>query len=169
MGSMTSVSSILKSVGIDYQALTAQVRDSRRAAEAGDHSKPDALEVERLACALEQLAHRLAEVGDHAERHFGDFYLDDMAHDVVDAVNDGGKDPVETLRSHLGLDGSQPLLPASSVFGFPDLRLVSHMVPDYGTGTFTLSSYLVDVRTGDVTPVPGGPQTAAEAAAAVKA
>lgn len=166
MGSMTSVSSILESVGIDYQALTAQVRDNHRAAEAGT---PAALEHERLACALEQLAHRLASVADDAERHFGDYYLDDMARDVVDAVTDGGKDPVETLRAHLGLDGSQPLLPASSVFGYPDLRLVSHMVPDYASGTFTLSSYLVDVRTGDVTPAPGGPQTAAEAAAALRA
>lgn len=157
---MTSVSSILESVGINHADLAVQVKDHhRRAADAGEPAPEGGLSVERLACALEQLAARLAGIAEDASRHLGDYYLDDLASAIIDSVNDGGKDPLDLVRANLVLDGSQPLLPASPVFGHPELRLVNHMVPDYGRGTFTLTSYLVDVHSGDVTPAPGGPTT----------
>lgn len=148
---MTSASSVLESVGINHAALATQVKESRGTTGVGHHS------VETLACALEQLAARLAGIAEDVSRHRGDFYLDDLASDVMDMVTDGGKDPLDLVRAHLGLDGSQPLLPASPVFGHPELRCVNHRAPDYARGTFTLTSYLVDVRSGDVTPAPGGP------------
>lgn len=160
---MTSVNTILESVGINHAALAAQVKDHRRAADAGDPAPEGGLSAERLACALEQLAARLAGIADDASRNLGDYYLDDMASAVIDSVNDGGKDPLDLVHAHLGLDGSQPLLPASPVFGHPELRLVNHMVPDHSRGTFTLTSYLVDVHSGDVTPAPGGPAVLAAA------
>lgn len=154
---MTSVNSILETVGINHAALTAQVKEHRRAAGTGTPAQSGGLSVEALACALEQLAARLAGIAEDAQRNLGDYYLDDMARDVIDSVNDGGKDPLELVRSHLGLDGSQPLLPATPVLGHPELRCVTQMVPDYSQGKFTLTSYLVDVHSGDVTPAPGGP------------
>jgi hypothetical protein len=156
---MTSVSSILETAGINHAALAAQVKEHRRLTGAG-LATAGHYSVETLACALEQLASRLAGIAADASRHLGDYYLDDMARDIVDSVNESGKDPLEAVRTHLGLDGSQPLLPATPVFGHPELRCVNHMVPDYARGTFTLTSYLVDVQTGDVTPAPGGPAVA---------
>lgn len=157
---MTSVSSVLESVGINHAVLATQVKDRRLLTDAG-LAPADHFQMEALACALEQLASRLAGIAEDASRHLGDYYLDDMARDVIDAVNDGGKNPLDLVRAHLGLDGSQPLLPASPVFGHPELRCVNHLVPDYARGTFVLTSYLVDVRSGDVTPAPGGPLTGA--------
>lgn len=161
---MTSTNAILESVGINHAALAAQVKERRQMTDAG-LAPGGHYSVEALACALEQLASRLAGIADDASRNLGDFYLDDMARDVIDMVNDGGKDPHELVRAHLGLDASQPLLPSSPVFGRPELRCVNHLVPDHAQGRFTLTSYLVDVHSGDVTPAPGGPAAVGAAGA----
>jgi hypothetical protein len=160
MSSMTSVNAILESVGINHADLTAQVNEHRRMR--GDLVPASRFPVGDLACALEQLASRLASIADGVASGIGDYYVGDMAADVISMVTDGGKDPLELVRTHLGPDAGQALLTISPVFGHPDLRCVNHTVPDHSGKTSTLTSYLVDVRTGDVTPVPGGPTTIQE-------
>jgi hypothetical protein len=157
---MTSVNAILESVGINHADLTAQVNEHRRMR--GDLVPASRFPVGDLACALEQLASRLASIAEDVSRNLGDYYLNDMAQDVLDAVNDGGKDPLELVRTHLGPDAAQAQLTSSPVFGYPDLRCVNHTVLDHSDKTSTLTGYLVDVRSGDVTPVPGGPTTVRE-------
>jgi hypothetical protein len=160
---MTSVNTILESVGINHAALAAQVKENRLAT---DTEAPTShYPVEFLACALEQLAARLEDIAEYVEREFEDYYVGGTCMAVFDmATGRDDKDPIETVRSHLGL-WDQALLTSSPVFGHPELRCVNHTVLDHGQGTFTLTSYLVDVHSGDVTPVPGGPTTGAADAA----
>lgn len=159
---MTSVSSILESVGINHSDLSAQVAEVKRAA---SEPSSDGATMEALACAVEQLASRLDGIVGYAKRGFEDYYIGDTCMEVFDmATGRDDKDPVETVRAHLGL-WDEALLTVSPVFGHPELRCVNHTVPDHTKGTFTLTSYLVDVHSGDVTPVPGGPKVGTAALA----
>lgn len=162
MGSMTSVNTILESVGINHAVLANQVKESRLATDAGVPATH--YPVETLACALEQMASRLAGIAEYAEGEFDDYYIGGTCGAVFDmSTGARDKDPLDLVRTHLGLDAGQALLTGSPVFGHPELRCVNHTVLVHENGTFTLTSYLVDVHTGDVTPVPGGPMTGAAA------
>jgi len=155
---MTSVSTILESVGINYGDLASQVAEAKRAPR---NTEPAGVTVEALACAVEQLASRLAGIAEDVSGSIGDYYVGDMAEDVIGMVNNGGgKDALELIRTHLNLDAPEALLSSSPVFGHPDLRCVNHTVPDHTKGTLMLTSYLVNVQSGEVTPIPGGPTTA---------
>lgn len=156
---MTSVNTILESVGIDRSALANQVKGLRgtdsTAVVAGHYP------VEVLATALEQLAHRLSVIAESVEDEFEDYYVGGTCMEVFDlATGKDDKDPIESVRAHLHL-GEDALLTSSSVFGHPELRCVNHTILDHRSSTFTVTSYLTDIRSGDVTPVPGGPMVAA--------
>ena len=158
---MTSVNTILDSVGIDHPTLAAQVKSLRSPSDAS-LVPAGHYPVEVLACAVEQLASRLTGIAGYAEGEFEDYYVGGTCMEVFDkATGRDDKDPLEAVRTHLGLDAEQALLTSSPVFGHPELRCVNHTVLDHGQGTFTLTSYLVEVHTGDVTPVPGGPMVSA--------
>lgn len=157
MTGMTSANTILESVGINHAALANQVKEGRHLT---DPSLDQAghYPVEVLACAIEQMASRLNDIAEYAEREFEDYYVGGTCMEVFDmATGRDDKDPLGLVRTHLGLEGDDVLLTSSTVFGHPELRCVNHTVLDHTQGTFTLTSYLVDVRSGDVTPVPGGP------------
>lgn len=161
MGSMISVNTILESVGINHSDLAARVAEAKRTS---NEPAPAGVTVEALACAVEQLASRLAGIAERAEDEFEDYYIGGICGEVFDmATGDDDKDPLELLWAHLGLDGVDAALTSSPVFGHPDLRCVNHKVLDHALGTVTSTDYLIDVRTGDITPVAGGPVTGAAA------
>lgn len=156
MSPMTSVNTILDSVGIDRSALAIQVKLLRSNQESAP--APDGrYTVEALACALEHLAHRLSGIAESVESGFEDYYVGGTCMDVfAQALGNDDRNPAESVRAHLHL-GEDALLTSSAVFGHPELRLVNHTELNHGQGTFTITSYLADIHTGDVTPVPGGP------------
>lgn len=169
MTAMTSIDTILDSVGIDRQDLTTQVDEHRRMSGEMQLVLASHFPVEDLACAVEQLAARLAGIADEMTHNLGDFYVGGLAGDVIDLVGDSDrKDATEIIRDHLGLghvgaDGAAPLLSSVSIFGHPDLRCVTHTVLNYDEKSFDSTNYLVDIHTGAVTPVPED-KTAVEAA-----
>jgi hypothetical protein len=167
---MTSIDTILESVGINRQDLTTQVAEHRRMSHNMELVLANHFPVEDLACAVEQLASRLVEIAAELTHNMGDYYVGDLAGDVIDMVDDSdSKDVLEAVREHLGLpfkdeDGDAPIFSTCSIFEHPELRCVTQTVLDHALRTFVRSSYLVDVRTGTVTPVPAH-LTAVETAA----
>lgn len=174
MTAMTSIDTILDSVGINRQDLSTQVDEHRRMSGEMQLVLASHFPVEDLACAVEQLAARLAGIADEMTHNLGDYYVGDLAGDVIDMTDDSDrKDATEIIRTHLGLeavgtDGAAPLLSSVSIFGYPDLRCVTHTVLNYEEKSFDSTNYLVHIHTGDITPVPED-TTAVEAAALLAA
>lgn len=170
MSRMTSIDTILDSVGINRQDLTTQVSEHRRMSGDMQLVLASHFPVEDLACAVEQLAARLAGIADEMAHNRGDFYVGGLADDVIDMVNDSDrKDAAEMIRAHLGLeaagpDGAAPLIGAVAIFGYPTLRCVTHTVLNYEKKSFDSTHYLVNIHSGHITPVPAD-KTAVEAAA----
>ncbi|WP_139187279.1 hypothetical protein [Pseudarthrobacter chlorophenolicus] len=166
---MTSIDTILDSVGINWQDLASQVTEHRRMSGDMELVLASHFPVEDLACAVEQLAARLAGIADEMTHNLGDFYVGDLAGDVIDMTSDSDrKDATEIIRTHLGLgsngpDGTAPILSSVSIFGYPDLRCVTHTVLNFEEKSFDSTSYLVHIHTGCITPVAEN-QTAVEAA-----
>ena len=165
MGCMTSLETIYESVGINLQDLKAQVAEHRRMSNNTELVLADHFPVEDLACAIEQLAERLSTIVDTVTPDVEDYYVGDIAKDVLVAATDNGLDAVNVVRSELGVPGNEPgtTLNNCPIFGHPDLRCVTHSRLNFGTKSFEHSSYLVNVRTGEVTAVPED-ETAVEAA-----
>ncbi|WP_354214615.1 hypothetical protein [Arthrobacter sp. UYCo732] len=167
---MTSIDTILESVGINRQDLTTQVDEHRRMSGEMRLVLASHFPVEDLACAVEQLAARLTAISDEMTHNLGDYYVGGLAEDVIDMVNDADrKDVLEIMRLHLDLptadgQGSAPILNTVPIFGYPDLKCVTHTVLNHAVRTFDHASYLVNVNTGEVSTVPPE-QTAVQTAA----
>lgn len=168
MFGMTSIDTILASVGINPQDLAAQVDEHRRMSGGMQLVLASHFPVEDLACAVEQLAARLAGIADEMSHNLEDYYAGGLAGDVIDMVDDSDrKDVIEIVRVHLDLPdehGLAPILNSVPIFGHPDLRCVTHTVLNHARRTFDHTSFLVNVNTGEITPVPQE-QTAVETAA----
>lgn len=169
MTGMTSIDSILDSVGINRQDLTTQVAEHRRMSGDMELVLANHFPVEDLACAIEQLASRLAGIAEDVAGGLGDYYVGDISQDVIDMVDGQGADVVEAVRNHLALpakdeDGQDPIFSTCSIFGHPELRCVTHTRLNFAAKAFDRDSYLVHSHTGAVTPVPAH-LTAVETAA----
>lgn len=88
---MTSIDSILESVGIDAQDLATQVYEHRRMSGEMQLVLASHFPVEDLACAVEQLAGRLAAIAEEVSYSLQDFHQGGIAKDVIHMVNDSDR------------------------------------------------------------------------------
>lgn len=170
MSGMTSIDTILESVGIDRQDLTTQVNEHRRMSGDMELVLASHFPVEDLACAIEQLAGRLAEIADDVSPEIGDFHVGGMAEAVLETVQGVGNDALGIVREHLGstagTEAGGLILASVPIFGHPTLRCVTHTVLNHEKRSFDHTNYLVDIKTGEIAAVPQD-TSAVEAAASL--
>jgi hypothetical protein len=157
---MTSLDTILGTAGIDPTDLATTVDEHRRMSMNKDHVLADHFPVEDLASGVEQLGDRLHRILALTEGFLG---RDDEAGELARAINSAALTDVtgvkDSLRRYLDLaaenaDGSVPLFSDVPLYGYPDLRCVTHGILDHQRRTFVRNNYLVSVSTGKVTRVP---------------
>ncbi|MFB9714004.1 hypothetical protein [Arthrobacter methylotrophus] len=157
---MTSLDTILGTAGIDPTDLGATVDEHRLMSMNKDLVLADHFPVEDLAAGVEQLGDRLHRILKLTEGFLG---RDDDAGELARAITSAALTDVagvkDSLRRYLGLaatnaDGSAPLFSDVPLYGYPDLRCVTHGILDHQRRTFVRNNYLVSVSTGTVTRVP---------------
>jgi hypothetical protein len=160
MGCMTSLDTILGTAGFDPAGLTATVDQHRKMSMDMELVPADHFPVEDLAAGVELLADRLQRILAMTEGFLG---RDDETGELARAVKSAALTDVtgvkEALRVYLGLaaensDGSVPLFSDVPLYGYPDLRCVTHGILDHARRTFVRNHYLVSVSSGKVTRVP---------------
>lgn len=160
MGCMTSFDTILGTAGIDPTDLAATIEEHRRMSMNMELVLANHFPVEDLAAGVEQLGDRLSRILTLTEGFLG---RDDEAGQLARAINAAALTDVtgvkDALRRYLGLpaensDGSVPLFSDVPLYGYPDLRCVTHGILDHQRRTFVRNHYLVSVSTGKVTRVP---------------
>lgn len=157
---MTSLHAILGTAGIDPNDLATTVDEHRRMSMNMEHVPANHFPVEDLASGVEQLADRLHRILAVTEGFLG---RDGEAGELARAINSAALTDVtgvkDSLRRYLGVaaehaDGSVPLFSDVPLYGYPDLRCVTHGILDHQRRTFVRNHYLVSVSTGAVTRVP---------------
>lgn len=157
---MTSLDTILGTAGIDPTDLAATVDEHRRMSMNQDLVLADHFPVEDLASGVEQFGDRLHRILELTEGFLG---RDDESGELARAINAAALTDVagvkDSLRRYLALpaenaDDSVPLFSDVPLYGYPDLRCVTHGILDHQRRTFVRNHYLVSVSTGQVTRVP---------------
>lgn len=160
MGFMTSLNTILGTAGIDPAHLAVTVDEHRSMSMNQEVVPASHFPVEDLASGIEQLGTRLHRILTLTQDFLG---RDNEAGALAQAIYSTALTDVtgvkESLRRYLDLpamnpDGSAPLLSDVPLYGYPDLRCVTHGILDHTRRTFVRNHYLVSISTGDVTRVP---------------
>ncbi|QOT19599.1 hypothetical protein [Paenarthrobacter sp. YJN-5] len=157
---MTSMNTILGTAGLDRADLTATVDEHRSMSMNQEIVPASHFPVEDLASGIEQLGTRLHRILALTQDFLG---RDDEAGALARHINSTALTDVtgvkESLRKYLDLpavnpDGSAPLLSDVPLYGYPDLRCVTHGILDHTRRTFVRNHYLVSVSSGEATRVP---------------
>lgn len=156
---------LLASIGLSAETLQETVNDYRIAG--SPKSGPGTVDPETLCAAVEILASRL----DSAGRFLSALQMivgptADMAATISAAINPPANEA--SARVAAALDVEAPVLFERTVFGHPDMTMVSHASIDEVRETFSCNDYLVHRPTGSVHAV-GDDESPDEAALRVKA